>query len=88
MASYLYYYNELRPHQSLDNRPLSGNWSTEDKPLADNNQIACHEKLGGLLRHYGWVAALASRLFTITGRHLLVAAQSTKNSVSLCSLES
>lgn len=57
VSSYLDYYNELRPHQSLDNRPLSGERSVVDKPLGEDEKIVCHEKLGGLLRHYERVAA-------------------------------
>ena len=57
VASYLDYCNELRPHQSLDNRPLSGKWSVVDEPLGENEQIVCQEKLGGLLRHYERIAA-------------------------------
>ena len=57
VSSYLDYYNEWRPHQSLDNRPLSGKWSVVDEPLGEDEKIVCHEKLGGLLRHYERVAA-------------------------------
>jgi len=57
VSSYLDYYNELRPHQSLDNRPLSGKWSVVDEPLGEDEKIVCHERLGGLLRHYERVAA-------------------------------
>ncbi len=56
-TSYLEFYNELRPHQSLDNRPLTGKRSEVDEPLAENEKIICHESLGGLLRHYERVAA-------------------------------
>ena len=55
--SYLEYYNELRPHQSLDNQPLTGTWPEANDPLKADEQIVCHEKLGGLLRHYERVAA-------------------------------
>jgi len=57
VSSYLTFYNEVRPHQSLDNRPLTGKWSEVDDPPSDGEQIVCHEKLGGLLRHYERVAA-------------------------------
>jgi putative transposase len=57
VETYLDYYNELRPHQSLDNRPLTGTWPVVDEPLSDNEQIVCHERLGGLLRHYERIAA-------------------------------
>ncbi len=57
VASYLEYYNELRPHQALDNQPLTGTWPEANDPLKADEQIVCHEKLGGLLRHYERVAA-------------------------------
>ncbi len=57
VTSYLEFYNELRPHQALDNRPLTGKWSASDDPLTEGEQIVCHEKLGGLLRHYERIAA-------------------------------
>jgi len=57
VSSYLEFYNEVRPHQSLDNRPLTGKWPEVDDPLTAGEKIVCHEKLGGLLRHYERVAA-------------------------------
>lgn len=57
VSSYLDFYNEVRPHQSLDNRPLTGNWPGVDDPLTEDEQIICHERLGGLLRHYERIAA-------------------------------
>jgi putative transposase len=57
VSCYTDFYNELRPHQSLDNRPLTGNWAEVDDPLSAKEQIVCHEKLGGLLRHYERIAA-------------------------------
>jgi len=57
VASYVSFYNEFRPHQGLENRPLSGKWPDEDVPLTEGEQIICHESLGGILRHYERVAA-------------------------------
>ena len=57
VASYVRFYNELRPHQGLENRPLSEKWPDEDEPLTEGEKIICHELLGGLLRHYERVAA-------------------------------
>jgi putative transposase len=57
VASYVSCYNGFRPHQGLDNRPLSGKWPDEDEPLAEGEKIICHESLGGILRHYERVAA-------------------------------
>ena len=50
-------YNAVRPHQGLDNRPLSGKWPDDDEPLVEGEKIICHESLGGILRHYERVAA-------------------------------
>lgn len=57
VSSYEAFYNELRPHQSLDNRPLTGKWPEVDAPLLASEQIVCHERLGGTLRHYERIAA-------------------------------
>ncbi|TWU21806.1 integrase core domain-containing protein [Bythopirellula polymerisocia] len=57
VSSYVEHYNEVRPHQSLGNRPLTGKWPEFDDPLTDSVQIVCHESLGGILRHYERVAA-------------------------------
>lgn len=57
VATYLDYYNHLRPHQSQDNLPLRGKWPEEDEPLAEGERIVCRESLGGILRHYERVAA-------------------------------
>ena len=57
VSSYLGFYNELRPHQALANRPLTGKWPKVDDPLTEGEQVVCHERLGGLLRHYERVAA-------------------------------
>lgn len=57
ITSYLEFYNSVRPHQGLDNRPLVGSWPEINEPLAEDEQIICHESLGGLLRHYERVAA-------------------------------
>lgn len=57
VASYLDYYHEQRPHQSLGNRPLRGDWPEVDDPLVDGEKIVCHERLGGVLKHYERTAA-------------------------------
>lgn len=57
VTSYLSFYNEVRPHQALDNRPLAGIWPELDDPLTESEKIICHESLGGLLRHYERTAA-------------------------------
>jgi len=52
LSEYLVYYHQFRPHQGLDNRPLGWTESAAaetDRPLSE---VVCHERLGGLLRHY------------------------------------
>jgi len=51
IAEYEDYYNHQRPHQSLDNRPLSG----EPPPTSETisaSKVQSTERLGGLIKHY------------------------------------
>jgi putative transposase len=57
VLEYVEFYNELRPHQSLDNRPLQGEWSILDDPPDDQEQVVCQKRLGGVLKHYERLAA-------------------------------
>lgn len=59
VSEYLTHYGSVRPHQGADigNRPLIGEWPEVDEPLADGERIVCHERLGGVLKHYERVAA-------------------------------
>jgi hypothetical protein len=41
----------------MENRPLTGKGPDEDETLAEDEEIICHESLGGILRHYERVAA-------------------------------
>lgn len=52
ISEYVSYYNQERPHQGVDNVPLT-------KPPADTGpgEVVCAERLGGLLRHYHRAAA-------------------------------
>ena len=52
ISSYVDYYNTLRPHQGVGNRPLAGNWDDSDGPLDPGERLICHTRLGGMLRHY------------------------------------
>jgi putative transposase len=59
LTEYLHYYNELRPHQGMGNVPLPKATDSE-KPRRlppDRGEVLCHERLGGLLRHYYRAAA-------------------------------
>lgn len=51
LSEYLIYYHQHRPHQGLDNQPLS---RTELVPsiVGSLGEVVCQERLGGLLRHY------------------------------------
>jgi putative transposase len=49
---YLVHHNEERPHQGVGNR-----WPKEAEPLPElvqfrPDEVVCHERLGGLLKHY------------------------------------
>jgi transposase InsO family protein len=57
VAEYTGYYNDLRPHQSLNNKPLTGEWGEVDDPLKKSEQVVCNTRLGGLLTHYVRCAA-------------------------------
>jgi len=45
---YVAHYLTERPHQSKENAPLSG----ASPPSEPHGEIVCHERLGGLLKHY------------------------------------
>ncbi len=54
---YLVFYNRERPHQGMENQPLS---QTESQPAIipfPNGEVVCDERLGGLLKHYHRQAA-------------------------------
>jgi len=57
VAEYVRYYNEWRPHQRKDNKPLLGKWPATNDPPDDSENIVCHTRLGGVLRHYERAAA-------------------------------
>ncbi len=49
VKTYTDFYNEHRPHQSLDNLPIGLDKPEEELPVG---KIGCDERLGGLLNHY------------------------------------
>jgi putative transposase len=52
VAEYTSYYNELRPHQGIKNKPPTGEWRDSDEPIRNGEAVVCKTRLGGLLRHY------------------------------------
>jgi len=57
VSEYAEFYNELRPHQRKDNRPLTGAWPVVDEPLSAEETVVCRTRLGGVLKHYERLAA-------------------------------
>jgi len=57
VSEYVAYYQTVRPHQSLDNKPLTGVWPDPESAEPPDAEIICHKRLGGLLKHYERKAA-------------------------------
>lgn len=59
ISEFVKHYHTERPHQALDNRPLTGIplFAATALPPRALNEIVCHERLGGLLKHYVRCAA-------------------------------
>ena len=51
VSEYVEHYHTERPHQAKGNVPLTGEWPAPEEAPPDG-EILCHERLGGLLRHY------------------------------------
>jgi putative transposase len=66
IAEYLEWYNTVRPHQCLGNKPLALFVREEGKPADSETpareqplslkDVICDERLGGLLKHYRFAA--------------------------------
>jgi len=52
VSEYVAHYHTERPHQSLGNKPLTGNEPPATLEFDQDEAIACRERLGGLLKHY------------------------------------
>ena len=52
VSSFVEYYNTLRPHQGVENVPLSGSVPEEQSVTVNPGEIVCREWLGGVLKHY------------------------------------
>jgi putative transposase len=50
---YVEHYHVERPHQAMENRPLTGTGSAPP----NTGEVICRERLGGVLRHYHRAAA-------------------------------
>lgn len=57
VSSFVEFYNTLRPHQGLENVPLSGTVPEQQTASIDSGEIVCQEWLGGVLKHYERKAA-------------------------------
>lgn len=57
VEEYVSYYNELRPHSRKEDKPLLGVWQDNHDPPSEQEQIVCHERLGGVLKHFERTAA-------------------------------
>jgi putative transposase len=57
VSTYVDFFNTVRPHQGVGNRPLAGTWPIVDDPMQEGERIVCHSRLGGILRHYERQAA-------------------------------
>jgi len=50
---YVEHYHTERPHQAMENRPLTGTGAAPP----NTGEVVCRERLGGVLRHYHRAAA-------------------------------
>ena len=58
VQEFVAHYHEERPHQSLGNRPPTTTEPSEVTVLPPpSGEVVCHERLGGLLKHYERIAA-------------------------------
>jgi putative transposase len=57
ISEYVDDYNTERPHQALENRPLTGEWPEPEHDKPPEGEIVCHSRLGGWLKTYERMAA-------------------------------
>ena len=58
LKEWLTYYHKFRPHQGLGNVPISGIPRGTERPVDfQPDDIVCHDRLGGSLKHYEQKAA-------------------------------
>ncbi|MCA9098557.1 MAG: integrase core domain-containing protein, partial [Planctomycetaceae bacterium] len=56
IREYVEHYHRERPHQGLGNVPLAAISSPPKEETVNPQKIVCHERLGGLLKHYSRAA--------------------------------
>ena len=52
LREYLVHFHEERPHQGLGNQPANQTTVLDEIASTSADQVVCHERLGGLLKHY------------------------------------
>ena len=52
VSEYVRYYHEFRPHQRLGNLPPAAQGPPPEIESLPLEEMICHERLGGLLKHY------------------------------------
>lgn len=52
VSPYLAYYHTRRPHQGLENELILRTDRPPNDDVPELKQITCHQKLGGLLKHF------------------------------------
>ena len=52
VSEYVRYYHEFRPHLGLGNLPPAASGSPPEINSLSAEELVCHERLGGLLKHY------------------------------------
>jgi putative transposase len=53
VGEFVAHYHKERPHQGLDNKLIvPGRPPPDDEAIPSLQQLICHERLGGLLKHY------------------------------------
>jgi hypothetical protein len=52
VSEFVRYDHNVRPHQSLENRPPGAEQAPEEAVSFNPGSVVCHEALGGLLKHY------------------------------------
>ena len=52
VSEYVRYYHEFRPHLGLGNLPPAASGPPPEVESVQMDDLVCHERLGGLLKHY------------------------------------